>query len=85
MVPRDFSGEELYSVLVNVAGFRHIRTTGDHVILRWDPPESHDETEPRIVVVPLPDSVSIGTLRDTASDAGANDFNAFCTWIDRHS
>lgn len=83
MVTRDFSGEDIYKVLVNTGGYRHVRTTGDHLILRWDPPESHD-TKPRIVTVPLHDSVSIGTLRDIADDAGANDFDAFCRWIDRN-
>jgi predicted RNA binding protein YcfA (HicA-like mRNA interferase family) len=65
MVTRDFSGEEVYKVLVNVGGFRHVRTTGDHLILRWDPPEDHD-TESRVVSVPVHESVSIGTLRDIA-------------------
>jgi len=83
MVTRDFSGEDIYKVLVNAGGFRHVRTTGDHLILRWDPPESHD-TDPRIVSIPLHDSVSIGTLRDIADDAGANNFEAFCRWIDRN-
>lgn len=68
---------------MNTGGFRHVRTTGDHLILRWNPPEDHD-TEPRIVTVPLHDPVSIGTLRDIAEDAGADDFEAFCTWIDRN-
>lgn len=81
MVARDFSGEDLYRVLVNVAGYRHIRTTGDHLILRWTPPDDHD-TASRTVVVPLHDSVSIGTLHDIAEDAGAKDFDAFCKWID---
>lgn len=84
MTTRDFSGEEIYKVLVNVGGFRHVRTTGDHLILRWDPPADHDETDARIVTVPARDSVSIGTLRDIAGDAGANDFESFCAWIDRH-
>lgn len=83
MTTRDFSGEELYRVLVNVGILRHVRTTGDHVILRWNRPEEHT-TEPRTVVVPLHDSVSIGTLRDIADDAGAEDVDAFCAWIDRH-
>ena len=34
MVTRDFSGEDVYKVLVNVGGFQHVRTTGDHLILR---------------------------------------------------
>ena len=83
MVTRDFSGKEVYKALVNVGGFSHVRTTGDHLILRWDPPESHD-TDPRIVSVPLHDSVSIGTLHQIADDAGAKDFEAFCEWIDRN-
>jgi predicted RNA binding protein YcfA (HicA-like mRNA interferase family) len=83
MTTRDFSGEEIYKVLVNTGGFKHVRTTGDHLILRWDPPASHD-TDARIVSVPLHDSVSIGTLRDIATDAGARNFEEFCAWIDRH-
>lgn len=83
MVTRDFSGKEIYRVLVNEGGFEHVRTTGDHVILRWDPPADHD-TEPRIVTVPLHDSIGIGTLHDIADDAGAEDFERFCRWIDRN-
>ncbi|MFB6087574.1 MAG: type II toxin-antitoxin system HicA family toxin [Haloarculaceae archaeon] len=85
MVTRGFSGEDIYKALVNVGGFRHVRTTGDHLILRWDPPNDHAETEPRIVSVPAHDSISIGTLRDIADDAGANDFPSFCAGIDRNS
>ena len=81
MVTRDFSGEDLYRVLVNAGGFSHVRTTGDHLILRWDPPQSHD-TDPCIVSVLLHDSVSIGTLRSIAESAGARDFEAFCRWVD---
>ncbi|AUV84687.1 type II toxin-antitoxin system HicA family toxin (plasmid) [Salinigranum rubrum] len=83
MVTRDFSGEDIYKVLVNVGNFSHVRTTGDHVILKWVPPEIHG-SETRTVVVPLHDSVSIGTLRDIATDAGAQDFEEFCGWIDRN-
>jgi len=83
MATRDFSGEEIYRVLVNAGGFRHVRTTGDHLILRWDPPDDH-ATEPRVVTVPLHDSVSIGTLRDIADSAGAEDFDAFCAWVERN-
>jgi predicted RNA binding protein YcfA (HicA-like mRNA interferase family) len=84
MVTRDFSGEDVYTVLVNVGGFRHVRTTGDHLILRWDPPKHHETTEPRIVTVPAHDSIGIGTLHDIAEDAGAHDFESFCEWIDEH-
>lgn len=84
MVTRDFSGEDVYKVLVNVGDFRHVRTTGDHLILRWDPLEDHENSSPRTVTVPAHDSVSIGTLHDIATDAGANDFEAFCEWIAEH-
>ena len=83
MVTRDFSGEEVYKVLVNTGGFEHVRTAGDHLILRWEPPTDHD-SDARIVTIPLHDSVSIGTLRDIADSAGAEDFDAFCAWIDRN-
>ena len=77
MVTRDFAGEDVYKVLVNVGGFQHVRTTGDHLILRWDPPESHETTDTRTVTVPAHDSLSIGTLHDIADDAGAENFEAF--------
>ncbi|PSP39508.1 type II toxin-antitoxin system HicA family toxin [Halobacteriales archaeon QH_7_65_31] len=81
MVTRDFSGEDIYKVLVNTGNVQHVRTTGDHLILRWDPPAHHD-TDARVVAVPAHDSVSIGTLHDIADDCGAEDFEAFCRWID---
>jgi predicted RNA binding protein YcfA (HicA-like mRNA interferase family) len=84
MVTRDFSGEEVYKVLVNVGGFQHVRTAGDHLILRWEPPADHEETDTRVVSVPAHDSISIGTLHDIADDAGAEDFESFCEWIDEH-
>lgn len=84
MVTRDFAGEDIYKVLINVGGFAHIRTTGDHLILRWDPPENHHNVAARTVTVPLHDSISIGTLQDIANDAGAKDFEAFCEWIDEN-
>ncbi|MUW13211.1 addiction module toxin, HicA family [Halorubrum sp. CBA1125] len=84
MTRRDFSGEEIYRVLVNVGGVQHVRTTGDHLILRWEPPADHDSA-PRVVSVPLHDSVSIGTLRAIADSAGAADFDAFCEWIAENS
>jgi predicted RNA binding protein YcfA (HicA-like mRNA interferase family) len=84
MVTRDFSGEEVYKVLVNVGGFQHVRTAGDHLILRWESPADHEETDTRVVSVPAHDSISIGTLHDIADDAGADDFESFCEWIDEH-
>jgi len=83
MATRDFSGEDIYRVLVNVGNFDHVRTSGSHVILERQSPDSH-ETPTRRVTVPLHDSLSIGTLRKIADQAGAKDLDAFCEWIDRH-
>jgi len=83
MVSRDFSGDDVIKVLGNVGGFEWQRTTGDHVILTWFPPEGH-ETAPRTVTVPRHDRLDIGTLRSIADQAGAEDFDAFCAWIERN-
>lgn len=83
MVTRDFSGDDIVVVLVNVGGFSWLRTTGSHMILKWTPPEDHD-TEPRTVSVPRKDRLRIGTLRNIADQAGASDFDEFCRWIDRN-
>lgn len=83
MPQRVFSGEEVYTVMVNSGISKHVRTTGDHVILRWEPPADHD-SEARTVSIPLHDELATGTLRGIAEDAGAADFEAFCEWIDRN-
>ncbi|WP_323677663.1 type II toxin-antitoxin system HicA family toxin [Halorubellus sp. PRR65] len=61
--------------------FRPINRTGSHVQLRFEDPETG---EVRNVTVPMHESISTGTLRSIASQAGADDFDAFCEWIDRH-
>ncbi|WP_254280755.1 type II toxin-antitoxin system HicA family toxin [Haloarcula marina] len=83
MVSRDFSGDDVIKVLGNVGGFEWQRTTGDHVIMKWFPPKEHD-TEPRTVSVPRHDRIDTGTLRNIADQAGAENFDAFCEWIDRN-
>lgn len=81
MVSRDFSGDDVITVLVNVGGFEWQRTTGSHVILKWYPPEHH-ATGVRTVSVPRHDRLDTGTLRKIATQAGAEDFE--CAWIDRN-
>jgi len=78
-----FSGEEIAKVMVNSGIYEWDRTRGDHAILRWEPPEDHDEPA-RTVVVPLHDEVNTGTLRGIAEQAGARDFEKFCAWIDEN-
>lgn len=83
MSRRTFSGQEVVKVLVNVGGFEWRRTTGDHAQLYYEHPTN--EEDKRQVTVPLHDELKTGTLRNIAVDAGANDFNAFCEWIDANS
>lgn len=78
-----FSGIEVVSVMVDSGIFEWDRTTGDHAMLRWEPPEDHD-TDARTVPVPLHEELDRGTLGSIAEQAGARDFEAFCEWIDRH-
>lgn len=82
MVRRTFSGHEVAKVLVNVGGFEWRRTTGDHAQLYYEHPTNEEDR--RWVTVPLHDELRTGTLRQIAEDAGAEDFEAFCRWIDRH-
>ncbi|MFW5918529.1 MAG: type II toxin-antitoxin system HicA family toxin [Haloferacaceae archaeon] len=83
MPTRDFSGDDVIAVLCNVGPFRTVNVTGSHAKLRCDPP-AHHNTEPRVVTVPRTDRIPIGTLQSIADQAGANDFEEFCAWIDRN-
>jgi len=80
---RTFSGMEIVKVLVNTGGFEWRRTAGDHAQLYYEHPTNDDDR--RQVTVPLHDELKPGTLRDIADGAGANDFDAFCDWIDRNA
>lgn len=80
---RTFSGMEVVKVLVNVGGFEWHRTTGDHAQLRYVHPTNDEDR--RHVTVPFHDELRPGTLRTIAESAGANDFDAFCAWIDRNA
>jgi hypothetical protein len=53
------------------------------MVLKWEPPADHD-TEPRTVSVARHDSLDIGTLHKIADQAGAENFDEFCKWIDRN-
>lgn len=78
---RTFSGREIISVLVDF-GYVPAHRTGSHIRLRYE----NDETgEVRSVDVPMHDEVRIGTLRSIADQCGADDFEAWCAWIDRNA
>jgi len=74
---------EVVKVLVNTGGFEWRRTVGDHALLYYEHPTNDDDR--RQVTVPLHDELKTGTLRNIADGAGANDFDAFCDWIDRNA
>jgi predicted RNA binding protein YcfA (HicA-like mRNA interferase family) len=77
----DFSGREVIKVLSNVGGFKHKRTNGSHYILEWTPPETHKNSDRRIVAVPFNDEIHEDTMREIAENAGAVDFDKFCEWV----
>ncbi len=81
MVKTSFSGREIISVLSKF-GYRPVSRSGSHVRLRYEHPETG---EVRNVDVPMHDEVKIGTLRSIADQCGANDFEAWCRWIDKNS
>lgn len=82
MVRTTFSGQEIAKVLRN-HGYQPSGRTGSHLKLRW---ESPDTNEVRIVSIPMKseDEIPPGTLRSIADQCGANDFYAWCAWIDEN-
>jgi len=63
-------------------GYAPIDRTGSHVQLRYVHPETG---ETRRVTVPMGHEISGDTLRSIADQCGAENFRAWCDWIDRHS
>jgi predicted RNA binding protein YcfA (HicA-like mRNA interferase family) len=82
MVSTDFSGREVVKALTKNR-FYIVDRTGSHVKLRYEHPTN--ENDVRLVSVPMHDRIDTGTLRSIAEQAGAQDFDAFCAWIDRNS
>lgn len=82
MVHADFSGRDLVKALRS-NGFRPVTRTGSHVKLRYEHPTADDV---RIVTVPLSDAdqISQDTYRSIADQCGANDFEAWVTWVERN-
>jgi predicted RNA binding protein YcfA (HicA-like mRNA interferase family) len=80
MSRRRFTGEEVASVLIDM-NYYPVDRTGSHLKLRYKHPETG---EVRNVTVPLGGEIRTGTLRTIADQCGANDFEAFCEWIDEH-
>jgi len=77
----DFSGLEVVKALTKNR-FRVVDRSGSHVKLRYEHPTNEDDV--RVVTVPMHDSIRTGTLRNVADQCGAEDFEAWCRWIDEH-
>ena len=73
----DFSGRDLVKVLREF-GYAYVGRTGSHVRMR----DVTDDGEVRNVSIPMKDRIPDGTLRNIADQCGANDFDAFCEWVD---
>ena len=81
MVRTTFSGREIIAVLRSF-GYALVSRSGSHVRLRYEHPETG---EVRNVDVPMHTEVRIGTLSSIADQCGAEDFHAWCRWIDDHA
>lgn len=79
MPTTDFSGRDIVKALTRNR-FYVVDRTGSHVKLRYEHPDNEDDV--RIVTVPMKQRIPQGTLRSIASQSGADDFRAWCTWID---
>jgi len=75
----DFSGRDIVKVLTRNRFFV-VDRTGSHVKLRYEHPADVDDV--RVVTVPMHDRIHESTLRSIAEQCGANDFRAWCAWID---
>lgn len=82
MVRTNFSGREIVSVL-HEFGYERVGRVGSHLKMRY---ESPDTDEVRVVTVPMAseDEIPTGTLHSIADQCGAEDFHAWCAWIDEH-
>ncbi|MGM0448307.1 MAG: type II toxin-antitoxin system HicA family toxin [Methanobacteriota archaeon] len=61
--------------------YRKDRQRGSHAILKYTTP---DTGEARTVTVSLHDRMKIGARQSIADQCGAEDFDAWCRWIDEH-
>ncbi len=81
MAKRDFSGLDVVKALTKNR-FRVVDRTGSHVKLRYEHPVTDGDN--RMVSVPMHDRIKTGTLRSIADQSGANDFDAWCEWIEQN-
>ncbi|OYR73744.1 type II toxin-antitoxin system HicA family toxin [Halorubrum ezzemoulense] len=82
MVYANFDDREIMKALRSMR-YQPVGREGSHVKPRYEHPESD---EVRVVSVPPTDSdqISQDTYRSIADQCGADDFEAWCEWIDEH-
>ncbi|EMA62663.1 hypothetical protein C470_04630 [Halorubrum distributum JCM 13561] len=80
MVRQRFTGREIGSVPTNT-NYTPVGRTGSHLKLRYIHPKTG---ETRNGTVPIGHGISGDTLRNIADQCGADDFHAWCRWIDEH-
>jgi predicted RNA binding protein YcfA (HicA-like mRNA interferase family) len=80
LVRTRFTGGETVGVLTDM-GYQPVDRTGSHLELRYVHPETG---ETRNVTVPIGHDIGGDTLRKIAEQCGADDFHAWCRWIDEH-
>lgn len=78
----DFSGGEVVKALTKNRFYIADRT-GSHVKLRYEHPSNENDVQ--MVSFPMHDSINIGTLRNIADQSGAENFEAWCEWIDNNA
>ena len=76
-----FTGEEIVKALTKMK-YVPVGRTGSHFKLRY---VNSDTGEVRNVTVPMGGEIPTGTLRSIADQCGADDFHAWCEWIDEHA
>jgi len=73
-----FTGREVADALIEM-GYAPVDRTGSHLKLRYVHPET---SEVRNVTVPIHGEIDPGTLRSIADQCGAEEFGAWCEWIE---
>jgi predicted RNA binding protein YcfA (HicA-like mRNA interferase family) len=82
VVRTSFTAREVATALQR-HGFVPVDRTGSHLKLRYEHPTTD---EVRVVSIPMHGSsdLPVGTLRAIADQSGAEDFHAWCAWVDRN-
>jgi predicted RNA binding protein YcfA (HicA-like mRNA interferase family) len=75
---RQFSGQEVVKAL-RAYRYEPVGRKGSHVQLRYEHPDTGDV---RNVTVPMYDEIPTDILQKIADQCGAEDFEAWCEWIE---